>query len=204
MRSVSYNSWDQIREEIILLCIQWYVTERLSYSQLKMVMQQRGFKIDPRTINSLVQEYTPRAMKRFRETERRRKKGWRVVQIPFKLRGRRKYLYRALDAQGNTLDFIITGRRNKEKAKFFFEQTISKNTEITPSKILSKRQRNPFTSNNFIKSLVSIILLSLMGIFVFNQVVKYLEKNKNPSLNNNSSSCSEIILLNFDIAKHIN
>lgn len=194
MRSASHDPWDQIREEIILLCIQWYVTERLSYSQLKMVMQQRGFKIDPRTINAIVQEYTPRAMKRFRETERRRKKGWRVVQIPFKLRGRRKYLYRALDAQGNTLDFIITGKRNKEKAKNFFEKTISKNTEITPSKILSKKQKN----SNFMGSLVSIILLSIVGFFIFDQGAKYIEKNKNPNLNNNSSL--EILFLNVDIA----
>lgn len=198
MRSASHDPWDQIREEIILLCIQWYVTERLSYSQLKMVMQQRGFKIDPRTINAIVQEYTPRAMKRFRETERRRKKGWRVVQIPFKFGGRRKYLYRALDAQGNTLDFIITGKRNKERAKNFFEKTISKNTEITPSKILSKRQKNSLKNNTFTRSVVSIILLSFLGIFVFNQVVKYTEKNKNPHLNNNSSS--EILVFNFDVA----
>lgn len=198
MRSASHDPWDQIREEIILLCIQWYVTERLSYSQLKMVMQQRGFKIDPRTINAIVQEYTPRAMKRFRETERRRKKGWRVVQIPFKLRGRRKYLYRALDAQGNTLDFIITGKRNKEKARNFFEKTISKNTEITPSKILSKRQKNSLKNNNFMGGLISIILLSLVGIFVFDQVVKYTEKNKSPNLNNNSSS--GILSFNIDIA----
>lgn len=194
MRSASHDPWDQIREEIILLCIQWYVTERLSYSQLKMVMQQRGFKIDPRTINAIVQEYTPRAMKRFRETERRRKKGWRVVQIPFKLKGRRKYLYRALDAQGNTLDFIITGKRNKEKAKNFFEKTISKNTEITPSKILSKKQKN----SNFMGSLVSIILLSIVGFFIFDQGAKYIEKNKNPNLNNNSSL--EILFFNVDIA----
>jgi putative transposase len=198
MRSASHDPWDQIREEIILLCIQWYVTERLSYSQLKTVMQQRGFKIDPRTINAIVQEYTPRAMKRFRETERRRKKGWRVVQIPFKLRGRRKYLYRALDAQGNTLDFIITGKRNKEKAKNFFEKTISKNTEITPSKILSKKQKNTLKNNNFIGSLVGIIILSTMGFFIFDRVAKYIEKHKNPDLNNNSFF--EILFFNVDIA----
>jgi putative transposase len=186
MRSASHNHWDNIREEIILLCIQWYVTERLSYSQLKMVMQQRGFKIDPRTINAIVQEYTPRAMKRFRETERKRKKGWRVVQIPFKLRGRRKYLYRAVDAQGNTLDFMITGKRNKEIARNFFENTIPNNVEINPSKMLSKRQNNNLKNNNLMVSFVSIILLSIAGIIIFDQIIKYTEKNKIPNLNNNS------------------
>ncbi|MBL1211396.1 DDE-type integrase/transposase/recombinase [Geminocystis sp. GBBB08] len=198
MRSNNHNTWEHIREEIILLCIQWYVTERLSYSQLKMVMQQRGFKIDPRTINSLVQEYTPRAMKRFRETEKRRKKGWRVVQIPFKLKGRSKFLYRAVDAQGNTLDFMITGTRNKEKAKNFFEQTISTNTEITPSKVLSKRAKNNLKNNNWIGSLVSIVILSLVGMFVFDQMVKYTEKNHNPKLN--KTSFSDIQSFYWDMA----
>ncbi|NCO74253.1 MAG: IS6 family transposase [Cyanobacteria bacterium] len=188
MRNASHDHWEQIKDEIILLCIQWYVTERLSYSQLKIIMQQRGFKIDPRTINFLVQEYSAKALKRFRETERKSRKGWRIVQIPFKLQGRKKYLYRALDAQGNTLDFIITGGRNKEKAKFFFETTISKNPEITASKILSRRQKIRVQNNNFFTGLVSIILLSVIGMLVFNQLAKHAEKNnQTPKFNNNTS-----------------
>lgn len=35
MRRSNVNQWDQIREEVILLCIQWYVTENLTYTQLK-------------------------------------------------------------------------------------------------------------------------------------------------------------------------
>ncbi len=35
MRNIGHDPWDQIKEEIILLCVQWYLTERLSYSQLK-------------------------------------------------------------------------------------------------------------------------------------------------------------------------
>lgn len=197
MKNTTHDPWDQIREEIILLCIQWYVTERLSYSQLKMVMQQRGFKIDPRTINTIIQEYTPLAMKRFRETQTRRKKGWRVVQIPFKLRGRKKYLYRALDAQGNTLDFIITAQRNKEKARFFFKKTITINTEVSSNKILQKSKINIHKNNHFIKKLIMVMILSVVGIFVFNQVAKYTEKNQNVNPNNNSSLKKEYFNFNL-------
>lgn len=188
MRNMGHDPWDQIKEEIILLCVQWYLTERLSYSQLKIVMQQRGFKLDPRTINNLVTEYSPLAMKRFKETERRRKKGWRVIQIPFKMQGRKKYLYRALDAQGNTLDFIITGRRSKEQAKNFFEKTISKNSQINTTKILSKREKASIQNNNLLSKFFIIVILSSLGIFVFNQVAKYTENNNHQFQNNSSAN----------------
>lgn len=188
MRNINHDPWDQIKEEIILLCVQWYLTERLSYSQLKIVMQQRGFKLDPRTINNLVTEYSTSAMKRFKETERRRKIGWRIVQIPFKMRGRKKYLYRALDAQGNTLDFIITGTRNKERAKLFFEKTISKNPSINSSKILSKKEKILIQKNNILEKFIIIFVLSSLGILVFNQVAKYTENNNSLWKNNSSQN----------------
>lgn len=198
MRNINHDPWEQIKEEIILLCLQWYLTERLSYSQLKMVMKQRGFKLDPRTINNLVTEYSTLAMKRFKETERRRKRGWRMVQIPFKMGGKKRYLYRAVDAQGNTLDFIIMARRSKEKAKLFFEKTISKNpnnTSNTSNKILSKKEKVSIQYNDIFSKIIIIIVLSSLGMFVFNQVAKYTEKNNSPQ--NNSSQNFNLSFLNI-------
>ncbi|AFZ52364.1 DDE-type integrase/transposase/recombinase [Cyanobacterium aponinum UTEX 3222] len=180
MRRSNVNQWDQIREEVILLCIQWYVTENLTYTQLKKVMGQRGFKIDPRTINYLVKEYSPLAKKRAMETLRKKRRGWRIVQIPFNLRGKKKYLYRALDAQGNTLDFIITNMRNKEKARVFFEQTIPKNLEQRLSKILSNRQILKVEKNNLITGSIFVIILVIIGFIVI--------KQKDNNQDNNSSN----------------
>lgn len=179
MRRAKVNQWDQIREEVILLCIQWYVTENLSYTQLKKIMQQRGFKIDPRTINYLVKEYTPLAKKRAMETLRKKRRGWRVISIPFNLRGRRKYLYRALDAQGNTLDFLITNVRNKEKAKSFFEQTISKNIEEKSSKILSRKQRLNLEKTNLIWGFIFVCILVGLGTIVVKLVNNGGDNNHN-------------------------
>lgn len=172
MRRAKINQWDQIREEVILLCIQWYVTENLSYSQLKKIMQQRGFKIDPRMINYLVKEYTPLAKKRAMETLRQKRRGWRIISIPFRLKGRRKYLYRALDAQGNTLDFLITNIRNKEKVRSFFEQTIPKNLEEKSSKIISRKQRIKLELNGFLRGLIFILILVVLGTLVVTFIIK--------------------------------
>ncbi|HIK37586.1 MAG: DDE-type integrase/transposase/recombinase [Geminocystis sp.] len=169
MRENSQHQWDQIREEIILLCIQWYVTDNLTYSQLRDLMQQRGFKIDPRTINCLVKEYSHLAKKRAKETQRKRRRGWRLVQIPFILRGRRKYLYRAVDAQGNTIDFLITGSRNKDRARKFFQQTIPHSLEDKPSGVLPRREIR-LGRNNLILSILSLMALSGVTLFLFSQI----------------------------------
>ncbi len=182
MRRSNVNQWDQIREEVILLCIQWYVTENLSYTQLKKVMQQRGFKIDPRTINYLVKEYSPLAKKRAMETLRKQRRGWRIISIPFNLRGRKKYLYRALDAQGNTLDFIITNIRNKQKARSFFEQTISKTLEQESSKILTRKQQLNLEKNNLIKGLIFILLLFFLGILAVTIINHSKDNNEQPKV----------------------
>jgi putative transposase len=124
------GQWEHIREEIVVLCIEWYISYPLTYSQLKKVMEQRGFRIDPRTINHLIYQYSSLADKRLKEAINTRKKGWRVVQIPFRLEGRRRYLYRAVDAQGHTLDFLISASRSKQKAKAFFSQSLTPEHQI--------------------------------------------------------------------------
>lgn len=144
MRNASLHKWDQIREEIILLCVQWYVSYPLTYSQLKTSMEKRGFRIDPKMINNLIHEYSSIAFKRFKETSNQRTNTWRIAQIPFKIRGRKKYLYRALNAQGNTLDFMISGSRSKKKAKDFFQKSLSGDfkvqTQYTDKRKIIKRK----------------------------------------------------------------
>lgn len=191
MRNAKYNQGEQIREEIILLCVQWYVLYNLSYSQLQMVMQQRGFKIDPRTFNYLVTEYYLPAKKRIQETKRRRKTGWRVVQIPFKLNGRKKYLYRAVDAQSNTLDFFIASNRSKEKAKNFFQQTISQTSGLKAEVLQNKPKKTRKNYLNWLWGFVIIILLFIGGKLIFDQVEKLPNIKRE---NQNSQSNSELLI----------
>jgi len=63
MRRINYYQWEQIREEIILLCIQWYLFYSLTYEEVQEVMAQRGFAIDNDTINQLIEEYSVMAKK---------------------------------------------------------------------------------------------------------------------------------------------
>jgi putative transposase len=44
-----------------------------------------------------------------------------------KIRGEWKYLYRAVDKEGNTVDFLLRARRNKAAAQCYFEKSIQQN-----------------------------------------------------------------------------
>ncbi|AFZ48371.1 hypothetical protein Cyast_2425 [Cyanobacterium stanieri PCC 7202] len=169
MRRISYYQWEQIREEIILLSIQWYIFYSLTYEELREVMAQRGFAIDNNTINHLIQEYSIMAKKRWEKTQKRRKKGWRLVEIPFKIKNRRKYLYRAVDAQGNTLDFMILANQQKEKARLFFQKSISLDPENIDKTFL--QQKSPTApKTTFSSALISILLLILVGYIILDNI----------------------------------
>ncbi len=191
MANSSYNNWDQIREEIILLCVQWYITDKLDYIQLKQMMQQRGFAIAPHIINHLVEQYTSLALKRRSITQQKRIKGWRIVQKTIRLKLRRKYLYRAVDAQGNTLDFLILNTRNKDKAKSFFRKTIFKNNHSSSPKIISKKSIFDLQNNYFLRALVTISAISFLGAIIFDQVMETNNTNNPNNINNQSSLAIE-------------
>jgi len=58
--------------------------------------------------------------------------SWRVDETYIKLKGEDKYLYRAVDSQGNTLDFLLTAKRNAQAAKRFFRKTLQANHTQEP------------------------------------------------------------------------
>ncbi len=74
------------------------------------MVNERGLDIHHTTIFRWVQEYSPEIDKRFRSHLRPTNDSWRVDETYILVKGKQKYLYRAVDSQGNTLDFLLTAR----------------------------------------------------------------------------------------------
>ena len=53
--------------------------------------------------------------------------SWRMDETYIKVNGQCRYLYRAVDKEGNTVDFLLTATRTKSSAKRFFKKAISNN-----------------------------------------------------------------------------
>src|ERR1700688_4348226 len=90
------------RDEIIVLCVRWYLRYSLSYRDLEELMAERGLSLDHSTAARWVLRYAPELSKRIRRHLRRPGGSWRVDETYVRVAGRWTYLYRALDSEGNT------------------------------------------------------------------------------------------------------
>jgi len=94
-------------QEIIILCVRWYVTYKLSYRDLAAMMLERGVAVAPSTIFRWVQRYVPEFEKRWDRFSRPVGWSWRVDETYILVKGQWCYLYRAVDKQGRTVDFLL-------------------------------------------------------------------------------------------------
>ena len=116
--------WRHFQKEIILLNVRWYLRYPLSYRNLEEMMLERGLKVDHSTIGRWVLTYSPEIEKRTRRFLKPTNDSWKVDETYIKVNGKWKYLYRAVDSEGNTLDFMLSARRNKKAAKRFFKKVL--------------------------------------------------------------------------------
>jgi len=120
-------------QEIVVLCVRWYLSFKLSYRDLVAMMAERGIDLAHTTIMRWVQRYTPEFEKRWKRFARPVGVSWRMDETYIKVRGTWVYLYRAVDKQGFTVDFYLSPKRDVEAAKQFLRKAM-KNQRV-PTKI---------------------------------------------------------------------
>ena len=119
--------------EVILWGMRWYVAYPISYRQLEEMMQERGVEVDHSTLNRWVVKYVPILDKQFRERKRPVGSSWRMDETYVRIKGVWKYLYRAVDKAGATVDFLLTAKRDRKAALRFLRKAIGHN--VAPEKI---------------------------------------------------------------------
>lgn len=98
--------WRHFKGEIILWAVRWYCKHGISYRDLEDMMKERGVEVDHTTIYRWVQTYAPELQKRLKWYYKRSfSHSWRVDETDIKVKGKWCYLYRAVDADGYTIDF---------------------------------------------------------------------------------------------------
>ena len=117
--------WKHFQKEMILMAVRWYVAYALSYRNIEELMAERGSSVDHATINRWVIEYAPLLEESFRQ---RHKKpvgsSWRMDETYIKIKGKWHYLYRAVDNESQTIDFMLSKNRDREAAEKFLEKVI--------------------------------------------------------------------------------
>jgi putative transposase len=110
--------------DVILVCIRWYAAYPLSYRHMEEMMQERGVLVDPSSINRWAIRFLPLLEKVFRKHKRPVGTSWRMDETYIKVNGQWKYLYRAVDKEGKTVDFLLTARRDQGAALRFFDKAM--------------------------------------------------------------------------------
>ena len=119
--------------DVIFVCIRWYVAYPLSYRHLEEMMQERGVSVDHSSINRWAIHFLPLVEKMARKHKRPIGQSWCMDETYIKVKGVWKYLYRAVDKEGNTVDFLLTAKRDMVAAKRFFDKAMGANGD--PDKV---------------------------------------------------------------------
>jgi IS6 family transposase len=117
--------WKHYQPDIILLTVRWYLRYSLSFRDLVEMMEERGLSMAHTTIMRWVHQYGPELDERVRRHLKSTNDSWRVDETYVKVKGQWMYLYRAVDSEGNTIDFYLSKARNKQAAKRLFKKALA-------------------------------------------------------------------------------
>ena len=110
--------------EVILTCVRSYVAYPLSLRQLQEMMAERGIAVDQSTIHRWAIKMLPVLAAVCGRRKRPVGRSWRMDATYIKVAGQWKYLYRAVDKTGATVDFPLRAKRDHAAARAFFERAI--------------------------------------------------------------------------------
>jgi IS6 family transposase len=118
-RNTSLFTWRRDAPDVILLCVRWYCRYQLSYRDVEEMMCERGLDVDHSTVFRSVQRYAPEIDKRIRSYLKMSGTSYRVDETYIKVGKTCKYLYRAVDKEGQTIEFMLSAKRDVSAAKRF-------------------------------------------------------------------------------------
>ncbi len=120
------------QDHVIVLCLRWYLRYCLTLRDIEELMVERGLSVDHSTIGRWVLRYAPELHKRVRRELRRPNRSWRVDETYIRVGGAWTYLYRAVDSTGETIDFMLSPKRDVVAAKHFLQMALWRAAQIRP------------------------------------------------------------------------
>ena len=108
--------------DVILWGVRCDVAYPISYRQIEEMMGERGLEVDHSTLHRWVLKYVPALEKAFLARKRPVGGSWRMDETYVKIKGTLKYLYRAVDKTGATVDFLLTATRDRKAALRFLRK----------------------------------------------------------------------------------
>src|SRR4051794_24451567 len=115
MQPVSYAR-HQFPPEIIRHAVWLYLRFTLSYRDVEELLAERGISVAYESVRRWVVKFGPAFARNLRRLRPRPSSTWHLDEMMITIQGRRLYLWRAVDAEGEMLDLLVQPRRDKKAA----------------------------------------------------------------------------------------
>jgi putative transposase len=113
--------WMNYPLDVMLVCVRWYAVYPPSFRNIEEMMAERGVFVDHSTLHRWSMKMLPDWRWYFIG------ESWRMDETYVKISGRWKYLFQAVERDGNTVDFLLRARRDRTAARAFVGRAIDLN-----------------------------------------------------------------------------
>ncbi|MFD8079895.1 IS6 family transposase [Streptomyces sp. NPDC059718] len=126
---------------VISHCVWVYFRFPLSFREVEELMLERGVIVSYETVRRWCRKFGQSYADALRRRRPRPGDKWHLDEVFIKINGERKYLWRAVDQDGNVLDILVQSRRDKAAARSFFRKLMKK-TQSVPRVIVTDKLRS--------------------------------------------------------------
>ncbi|QPW51633.1 IS6 family transposase (plasmid) [Bacillus thuringiensis] len=128
---MGYFKGKQFKKDIILVAVGYYCRFSLSYRDVSEILKERGVSIHPTTIMRWVHEYGNLIYQIWKKKNKSAQLSWHLDETYIKVKGEWRYLYRAIDKDGYTLDIQLRKKRDHQAAYAFMKRLVKRFGEPT-------------------------------------------------------------------------
>ena len=121
---MNYFRYKQFDKDVITVAVGYYLRYALSYRDISEILRERGVTVHHSTVYRWVQEYAPILYQIWKQKHKKAYYKWHVDETYIKIKGKWCYLYRAIDADGHTLDIWLRKQRDNHAAYAFIKRLI--------------------------------------------------------------------------------
>ncbi|MFI5898418.1 IS6 family transposase [Actinoplanes sp. NPDC051513] len=122
--------------EVIVVAVRWFLRYNLSYRDIEELLVERGVEVDHVTVYRWVQRFTPLLADAARFARHAPGDRWFVDETYVKVNGIWRYVYRAVDQDGQVIDVLVSARRDADAARRFFGRALA-TLKVTPAEVVT-------------------------------------------------------------------
>ncbi|OUB06424.1 IS6 family transposase [Bacillus thuringiensis serovar yunnanensis] len=121
---MGYFKGKQFKKDIILVAVGYYCRFSLSYRDVSEILKERGVSVHPTTIMRWLHEYGKLIYQIWKKKNKTALHVWHLDETYIKVKGKWRYLYRAINSDGHTLDFQLRKTRKHQAAYAFMKRLV--------------------------------------------------------------------------------